>query len=94
MMALYEVVRRCYLPIPNAVPGLSRFYEIGETVEYSGVPGRALEPLDDAAIAAKAARAVVMPYSFLPNELQARDPQGNLLNATITTMRVPSSEPG
>lgn len=92
-MALYRVTKSAYLPIPNSA-NLSRFYEIGETIEFNGEPGRALEPLDDDAIAAKAARAVVMPYSFLPNELQARDPQGNLLNATITTMRVPSSEPG
>ncbi len=80
-MPLYEVVLRCYLPIPNAVPGLARFYEVGETVEFSGVPGRSLEPLDDAARAAKAARDAAVPFEILSNGLQARHRQtGELLN--------------
>ncbi len=92
-MPLYRVTRKAYLPIPNAVPGLSRFYEPDETIEFAGTPGRALEPLDDAARTAKAARDAAVPFTFLPNELQARGPQGDLLNASITTMRHKPSEP-
>ena len=93
-MPLYEVVVRCYLPIPNSA-NLSRHYEIGETVEYSGTPGRALSPLDDAARTAVDLRNAEVPYEFLPNGLQMRHRgTGTLVGGTITTMRHKPSEPG
>ena len=82
-MPLYEVALRCYLPL---APGSahSRFFEIGETVEFAGVPGRSLTPLDAAAIAATAARNSSVPYEFLSNGVQVRHRgTGALLNATI-----------
>lgn len=45
-MARYRVNTRSFF---------DRLYDVGETVEYDGVPGTNLDPLDDAARAAKEA---------------------------------------
>lgn len=43
-MPKYTVLEKSYLP---SADGSSRIYEAGETVDYDGLPGRNLEPLDD-----------------------------------------------
>jgi hypothetical protein len=49
----YKVIERCFLqPVGYASP---RLCEAGETVEFAGVPGAALKPLNASACAAKAA---------------------------------------
>ena len=69
-MPLYRVTRRAYLPIPRSA-NLSRFYEPGEEIEFSGTPGLALEAIDAEALAAKAV--AERSYELLPNGVQTRD---------------------
>jgi hypothetical protein len=51
-MSLYTVNTRSLLPDP--VYGVHRIYEAGETINFDGVPGANLTPIDSGAAAAAA----------------------------------------
>lgn len=73
-IAKYRVLRLSHIH--------NKLWEEGEEVEYSGVPGSALEPINDAAIQAKAAvkggSTIIKPNSDGDNSGQVDDDLENL----------------
>jgi hypothetical protein len=68
-MARYRVTRPTFLQASRSCA--PQLFEVGAIVEFDGVPGSSLEPLDEAASAAKEAAAPR--FEILPNGVQVRE---------------------
>lgn len=70
-MARYRLTHPCHC-LANGLPR-PKLFAAGEEIEFEGVPSVHMQPLDDNAEAAVAARRVAQPYEPSKNGVQAID---------------------